>query len=150
MVGGKIPSEAEIAKLVDVVHGIEAKIEAYTVHLSVEQRKATTKMRSGGEKIVPQIGTLANTHGVAMPGVTVDGMLADLTLAQRLDPLVNAVGSLNQRLDDTVLEAQSECWWAATAFYTALARASGAIPALEAALKPIVAFFAVGRRQPKK
>ena len=74
-------------------------------------------------------------------------MLADLTLAQRLRPIASAVDQLNQRLSDTLLEAQSECWWAATAFYTSLCRVAGADPALKAALKPIVDFFATGRRK---
>lgn len=149
MVGDTIPSEKEIEQLVAQIRTIEGKLEKYTVLLTLEQRKATTKMRSGGDRIVPQVGALATEHGVALPGVTVDGMQADLLLAQRLAPLSAAVGGLQQRLDDTILEAQSECWWAATALYSALARASGAIPKLQAALKPIVEFFAVGRRTKK-
>ena len=80
-------------------------------------------------------------------------MKADLLLAQRLRPLSVEVEveaeALRQRLDDTVLEAQSECWWAATAFYTALSRMIYADPRLEAALGPIIEFFAVGRRKVK-
>jgi hypothetical protein len=44
-------------------------------------------------------------------------------------------------------EAQSECWWAATAFYSTLSRLTGADPKLEAALKPVIDFFATGRRK---
>ena len=40
---------------------------------------------------------------------------------------------------------QSECWWAAMAFYSALTRLSNVDPELEAALKPAVELFA--RRQ---
>lgn len=149
MVGDTIPSEKEVEQLVAQIRAIEAKLEKYTVLLTVDQRKTTTKMRSGGEAIVPQVGALATEHGVALPGVTVDGMLADLTLAQRLAPLSAAIQGLQRRVDDTVLEAQSECWWAATALYSALARASGATPKLESALKPIVDFFAIGRRVKK-
>jgi hypothetical protein len=65
---------------------------------------------------------------------------------EQLPPLSSAIQGLQRRVDDTVLEAQSECWWAATALYTALARASGAEPKLEAALEPIIDFFSVGRR----
>jgi hypothetical protein len=149
MVGDPVPTEKEIEALVAQIQGIEAKLERYTVLLTAEQRKATTKMRSGGETIVPKVGVLATEHGVALPGVSVDGMLADLALAQRLAPLSAAIQGLQRRVDDTVLEAQSECWWAATALYSALARASGATPKLEASLRPIVEFFAVGRRVKK-
>jgi hypothetical protein len=74
-------------------------------------------------------------------------MKIDLLVAQRLRPLADAVKSVQQRLDDTVLEAQSECWWAATAFYTSLSRMMDADAKLEVALKPIIAFFAIGRRK---
>jgi hypothetical protein len=149
-VGEVIPSEKEIAKLVEEIEAVEKKIEKYTVALSSEQRTGTTKMRIGGENVVGQVGTLANNHGLKLPKISVEGMNADLTLAQRIRPLAAAAARLSQRLDDTVLEAQSECWWAATAFYTALARIASADPVLEKAMEPLIKFFAVGRRQPKE
>jgi hypothetical protein len=63
-------------------------------------------------------------------------------LAQRLAPLAPLLESLAQRVSDTILQAQSECWWAAMAFYSALARLSSVDPELEVALKPAVEFFA--------
>ena len=99
--------------------------------LSAEEQAATVKMRIGGDPIVADIAKLTK----------------DLTLAQRLRPLASAVEQLSQRLSDTVLEAQSECWWAATAYYTSLCRVADADPVLEAALRPIIDFFAVGRRK---
>jgi hypothetical protein len=104
-------------------------------------------MRTGGENIVAQVGALAQAHGITLPQVSVDGMLADLRLAQRLRPLASAVEQLSQRLNDTVPEAQSECWWATTALYTALSRVAGANASLESELKPVVEFFAAGRRK---
>ncbi len=92
----------------------------------------------------------ASSPRLALPKISVDGMKRDLLLAQRLRPLATQATKLAQRLDDTILEAQSECWWAATAFYSALARISGADAALQKAMEPIVAFFAVGRRKAKE
>ena len=54
--------------------------------------------------------------------------------------------TLSQKVADTILLAQSECWWAATAFYSALTRLSDADPQLEAELKPAIEFFARRRR----
>lgn len=146
-VGSKVPTEAEIAALVGELKAIKQKIEGFTVALQPEQRAATTKMRSGGEAIVAKIGQLATEHGVALPELSVEGMQADLTLAQRLAPLAGAAHELSQRLDDTILEAHSECWWATTAYYTTLARMAGANATLAAALKSVVEFFAIGRRK---
>jgi hypothetical protein len=70
-----------------------------------------------------------------------------LTLAQRLRPLAEASRQLSRRLDDTILNARSECWWSATALYTALARVATGNPELEAALAPVVDFFAIGKRK---
>jgi hypothetical protein len=45
------------------------------------------------------------------------------------------------------LNARSECWWLATALYTALARVADGNPELEAALAPVIGFFATGKRK---
>lgn len=148
-VGSNVPTEQEIQNLVDDLKALQAKVEAYTISLTTEERSATTKMRIGGEGVVGTIGTLATDHKLSLPEISVEAMNADLLLAQRLRPLASAAGAFAQRLDDTILEAQSECWWAATAFYTTLARLSGANATMQSALKPVVDFFAVGRRKPK-
>lgn len=146
-VGSKVPSSEEVTNLVADVRSLSDRVAAYTVTLSAEERASTVKMRTGGESVVANVGSLAQSHGITLPNVSVDGMIADLALAQRIRPLATAVGQLCQRLDDTVLEAQSECWWATTALYTALSRVAGADASLESELKPVVDFFATGRRR---
>ncbi|MEP7121425.1 MAG: hypothetical protein ABJE95_10965 [Byssovorax sp.] len=148
-VGGTIPSEKEIDALRADIQSVETRLKKYTVLLTKQERGATTKFRKGGELIVGTLAVLAEQHGIKLPKISAEGMKADLLLAQRLRPLAVEVEGLKQRLDDTVLEAQSECWWAATAFYTALSRMIDADPKLEAAMGPIVEFFAVGRRKVK-
>jgi hypothetical protein len=54
---------------------------------------------------------------------------------------------VRRRLDDSILNARSECWWSATALYTALARVADGNPELESALAPVVGFFAIGKRK---
>jgi hypothetical protein len=139
-------SSIEIDQLVADIQALAQRIADYTVTLTAQERSAAVRMRTGGENIVSQVAILARNSGITLPQITVDGMNADLTLAQRLRPLASAVEQLSQRLDDTVLEVQSECWWSATAFYTALCRVVGADSTLESALKPVVNFFALGRR----
>jgi hypothetical protein len=148
-VGSKIPSEKDIQKLIDDLKSIENRIAEYTITLTSDERQATTKMRIGGEEVVATVGHLATEHSLTLPEISVDGMNADLLLAKRLRPLATAATALAQRLDDTILQAQSECWWAATAYYSTLARISGANAKLQASLKPVVDFFAIGRRKPK-
>ena len=113
---------------------------------SDQERQRTTKMRAQGERIVEMVGDLATRNEVSLPRISVEDMKNDLTLAQRLAPLAQALESVSRTVEDTILQAQSECWWAATAFYTALSRLSDADAQLEGALKPAIEFFARRRR----
>src|SRR5215212_978111 len=145
-VGNVVPSDQEIQRLLKDVQNLAARIEKFTVTLSAEERQRTTKMRAQGERIVEMVGDLATRNEVSLPRISVEDMKDDLTLAQRLAPLAQALEGVSQTVSDTILQAQSECWWAATAFYTALSRLSDADAQLEGALKPAVEFFARRRR----
>src|SRR5690349_15631262 len=123
-----------------------SKIAKFTLVLSAEERLRTTNMRARGGRLVWLVGELANRHEVSLPPISVEDMNGGLTLAQRLAPLATALASVSQTISDTILQAQSECWWAATAFYTALTRLSDVDPQLESSLKPAVEFFARRRR----
>jgi hypothetical protein len=146
-VGTIVPTAEEVTQLLADVQSLSERMANYTVTLTAQERGAAVKMRTGGENIVSEVATLAKNHSVSLPQITLEAMNADLTLAQRLRPLASALDQLSQRVSDTVLEAQSECWWSTTAYYTALCRIAGADPTLENALKPVVGFFAVGRRK---
>jgi hypothetical protein len=141
-VGSLIPSAEDSQQLVKDFDTFVAKIDKYTLMLSAEERKRTTKMRVQGERIVDLIGTLATRHQVALPRISVGDMNADLLLAQRLAPLAARLSAVSQKVADTILQAQSECWWSAMAFYSALTRLSNVDAELEAALKPAIEFFA--------
>ncbi|WP_437731152.1 hypothetical protein [Sorangium sp. So ce1335] len=146
-VGNVVPSEKVIQGLVEQLSAIEGKVKAFTVELTSDERKATTKMRTGGEPIAKLVGDLAEANGVALPKISVDGMKSDLLLIERMKPLQAALDDLSQRIADTILQAQSEAWWAATAYYTTLSRMAAADAKLERSLKPAVDFFAIGRRK---
>ncbi len=146
-VGHIIPSEQEIQRLVKDVQALAERIDKFTLLLSSAERRRTTKMRTSGEKIVDLVGGLATRNEVSLPRISVGEMKSDLTLAQRLAPLAQAIAGVSQKVQDTILQAQSECWWAATAYYTALTRLSDADPQLESDLKPAVEFFARPRRR---
>jgi hypothetical protein len=141
-VGNVIPSAEESQQLVKDIETFAAKIEKFTLMLSSEERQRTTKMRVRGERVVELVGNLAARRQIAMAHISVGDMNADLVLAQRLAPLAPLLEGLAQRVSDTILQAQSECWWAAMAFYSALTRLADVDPELEDALKPAVEFFA--------
>ena len=145
-VGSNLPTSQDIQRLVHDIESVAARLEKFTITLSTQERRRTTKMRPRGERIVELIGGLATQHEVSLPRISVKDMNGDLALAQRLVPLADAVANISRTISDTILQAQSECWWAATAFYSALTRLSSADPKLESALRPAIEFFARRRR----
>jgi hypothetical protein len=144
---GQVPTEKEVQVLIEQVAAIQQQIESFTTTLTRADRLATTKMRVGGEKIVATLAQLAEEQAVALPSASGEEMTASLTLAQRLEPLTEASRQLTRRLEDTVINARSECWWSTTALYTALARIAAGNHEIEVALAPVVAFFAIGKRK---
>ena len=145
----QVPTDEQVQELLAEVIALQKKLEGFTVTLSSPDRLATTKMRVGGESVVATLAQLASQHGITLPTITMGDMTSSLTLAQRLTPLANASRQMARILDDTILNARSECWWRATAFYSALARVAANDPALELALAPVVAFFGK-RKKPQR
>jgi len=148
-VGSKIPTEEQISGWLTKIKQLQQEITPFGVGLTPDERRHTLKFRLGGEPIVHGLAAAVRNHDVALPGVTADGMEADLTLAQKLKPVRDAAESLYQFADDTILEATSECWYAATAYYTAFSRMVSSFPDIKALVSEVALFFARRRRQPE-
>ncbi len=142
LVGSVIPSEAQIKDWQDRFQKLAEEIEPYTIKLSADEARHLLRFRPGGEVIVALVADLATKYGIALPDMPVEGMQADLTLAQRLAPVASRVGLIADRLTDTLGQARSETWQAATGNYSVLARVSAANPSLEKEMAPARAFFA--------
>ncbi len=82
------------------------------------------------------VADLAVKYGIALPDMPVDGMRDDLTLAQRLAPVASSDGLIAERLSNTLGQAHSETWQAATGNHSVLVRVSVANPSLEKELEP--------------
>lgn len=146
-VGSEVPSEVEAAKLVKDIEAVAKKVDHCGLDLSADDRVRALKPPDGSEAVTQLIAKLVAKYKLALPGVSSDEMLADLMLAQRLMPAANAIAALERKVQDTILQANSERWAATTAAYTALVRAMSANPALENELKPAMEFFGVGRKR---
>lgn len=147
-VGTDVPSAEEIQELLEQTLAISAALEKYTIKLTPEDRRYLAPFLPGGEPVVQLVGDLAEKYGVVLPDMPVDGMRADLTLAQRLAPLVSQFALVLSRLEDTTAQGRSEAWQAATGNYSVLVRVSAANPSLAKELEPARAFFARKRRKP--
>jgi hypothetical protein len=141
-VGSEIPSEKQIKSWQDRIQALADEIEPYTVKLSADDAKHLLRFRPGGEVIVALVADLAVKYGISLPDMPVQGMRDDLTLAQRLAPVASSVGLVAERLTNTLGQARSETWQAATGNYSVLVRVSVANPSLEKELEPARAFFA--------
>lgn len=147
-VGDKIPTQEQVETIRTKLEEVLADVSPFGRDLTGDQRQGTTKFRPGGERIVELVCDAAARRNVSLPGISVEGIKADLTLAQRTRPLIKDAQAVADRLGDTALEAESECWWATLALYTALVRLADTDPALKNELAPAVDFFAKGRRKP--
>jgi hypothetical protein len=96
---------------------------------------------------VRSLAASVRNHDVALPGITADGMEADLSLAEKLKSVRDAAESLYQFVDDTILEASSECWYAATAYYTMMSRMVSSYPDVKPVVAQVSSLFATGRRK---
>jgi hypothetical protein len=146
-VGTNMPSDEQVAGWLKKLKDIQQEMAPFGVGLTPEERRRTLKFRPGGEPIVHGLAVAVRNHSVSLPGLSADGMEADLSLAQKLKPVRDAAEALYQFTDDTILEASSECWYAATAYYTSFSRMVSSFPDIKAVVAEIAAFFARRRRQ---
>ena len=146
-VGAKVPTDEQVAGWLATIKKLQQEMEPYGVSLTPEERRHTLKFRPGGEAIVHALAVSVRGHEVALPGITADGMEADLSVVEKLKPVRDAAEALYQFADDTILEASSECWYAATAYYTALSRMITGYPDIKAVVAQVASLFATGRRK---
>jgi len=146
-VGQNVPSEEKIQQLIDALVNVHELLAEFSTDLKDEERRRLVRWRPGGEEMLNLMAALARKYKLALPGVEVAGMEADLLLSKRVARLEMTADTLSRRIEDTRLCALSEGWWAATAIYTALCRTAESNVTLAQELKPAIEFFALGRRK---
>ncbi len=146
-VGANVPTDEQVAGWVTTINKLQKDMAPFGVGLTPDERRHTLKFRPGGETIVHALAGTVRKHDVALPGITADAMEADLLLVQKMKPVRDAAEALFQFADDTILEASSECWYAATAYYTMFSRMVTSFPDIKAVVAQVASFFATRRRQ---
>jgi hypothetical protein len=148
-VGSKVPTVEQVTGWLTTLKGLQQEIAPFGVGLTPEERRHTLKFRPGGEPIVHKLADAVRNHELVLPGLTADGMEADLSLAQKLKAVRDAAEALYQFTDDTILEASSECWYAATAYYTTFSRMVSSFPDIKPLVSDTASFFARRHKQPE-
>jgi hypothetical protein len=145
-VGETLPTSAKTQAWTTQIKALRAEMGKYTIKLSPDERRHLAQIRTGGELIVIVVGDLAVKYGISLPDMPVDGMFDDMTLAQRLGPLCSELSLLLSQVEDTIAQARSEAWQAATGNYSVLSRVAAVNPSLAKELEPAKDFFAKRRK----
>ena len=114
--------------------------------LTPAQKRHALKFRKGGDKIIGQLGNLAQQEQLESPALNVDDMMATLGKAQALQPLSDRVAAFAKHVTDVVFKAESDSLAMAQQFYALLQRRALTDNELATSLAPVVTFFA---RKPK-
>ena len=114
--------------------------------LTATDRKRSSKLRKGGEAVIPAVAALANQFGLAVPGLPTATMLAQLNKAQSLVPLHKQMVTALKKVEDSIFLAHSESWSSTTVHYTMLQRLAKKDGDLAKALAPVSQFFAARSR----
>ncbi|HEY2515664.1 MAG TPA: hypothetical protein VGI39_32570 [Polyangiaceae bacterium] len=111
--------------------------------LTLADVRRSTKLRKGGEKVIPTLATLSEQAGLVVPSHPTDTMQQKMDLAESLVPLHKVLVVLTKQVADVLFLAQSESWDAATVHYSVLRRLAQKNGDLARALAPVTQFFAV-------
>lgn len=146
LVGAEVPTAEQVEESRAPVRASRENLARFLINLSSDERKRLARMRTGGESIVRLIARLVRKYNVSLPGLDVDAMIRDLETGENLESLADELATYARSVEDTVMEANSEAWSTATAFYAALLGASRASVDLKVELQPVIDFFARRRR----
>jgi hypothetical protein len=146
-VGTMVPSDELVSGWIGTLKKLQVDMAPYGVGLTPDERKHTLKFRPGGETIVHAIAASVRNHSLSLPGISADGMEGDLVLVQKMKPVRDAAQALFEFADDTILEGSSECWYAATAYYTALSRMVSSFPDIKAVVAEVASFMSTRRHR---
>lgn len=115
-------SDADLATCLEHVKAIADVIAPYAVTLTTAQRKAASRFRKGGDKVIPQLVRVAAKAGISGTAFDLDTMQTQLALANQLLPLLTTVKTLTDTVNDTVLSAHGDAWHSATTLHGVLKR----------------------------
>jgi hypothetical protein len=110
--------------------------------LTPTEKRHAARMRKGGAAILATIANLATQHDLESPAMQVTPMTTEVGTASALQPLVNRLAALSNRVNNLVFTAQSSAWVSGMKFYAILQRQAATDTDLTTALQPVTQFFA--------
>lgn len=121
---------ADAQAVLTSIADIKAKLP-FLIDLTLEERKTLPKMGDISRAFVQKALEVSSQNQDSLPrSFDTEEMQRDWELFQALSPIVQAVGQLNELLDDTITQVGSEAYVAALLVYNAL-KANGKGSALD-------------------
>ena len=147
-VGDTVPTPAKLAALLKQLQDVVTEIKKFGVILTKDERRRLLRVRRDSEAMQRLIYAIAQKRGLKIEGFPLAGMLADINLAQAMEPFEQAMTVGQQLTSDTLLQADTEGWQAFLAYYGVLSAMASHDAALASELQPVIEFMKVGRRKP--
>jgi hypothetical protein len=110
--------------------------------LTAADMKRATKLRKGGEKVIPTIAALSDQFGLTIASHPTDAMVAKMNQASSLAPLHKKLVAATKQVGDAIFQAQSESWDSAAVHYATLRRLAVKDGDVAKTLAPVTQFFA--------
>jgi hypothetical protein len=145
----RVITDAEVETCLQHLQAIADVLAPYAVTLTTAQRRSTTKLRKGGEKIIPLMGRMAKRAGIASSVVNVEVMQKQVDLANALVPLLAQAKELTDTIGDTVLSANSNAWGSATTLHRVLKAVTERKPKMRRSMQVVSKAFAIQRANAK-
>jgi hypothetical protein len=100
-VGDNVPTPAKLAALLKQLQDVVAEIKKFGVILTKDERRRLLRVRRDSEAMQRLIYAIAQKRGLKIEGFPLAGMLADINLAQAMEPFEQAMTVGQQLTSDT-------------------------------------------------
>jgi len=130
-----------LAQLVTLVETVTALV-GNPPALTATDIKRSTKLRKGGETVIPTVAALANQFGLTSKAHPTDAMVEKAKLAQSLIPLHKQLVATTKQVGDAMFLANSESWASAAVHYATLRKMATTDGSVAKTLLPVTQFFA--------
>jgi hypothetical protein len=135
-------TDAQIQQLTTEIDAIAAILGTLAPPLTIEERRQQPKMKTGGDKQIPDVLNLADQYRVSIPGGGTAEARADVQLVATLQPILSRLTALVSLVEDAILQANGRAWETTTTLYAMLIRLVKRFPALQGELQPMASFMA--------
>jgi hypothetical protein len=139
----KMIGDTQCQKLLDLAVEVRRGFEPYGRMLTHDEKAKVLKFRTGGERIVEQVASIAERHPDDVPQGDIERMRSLMQNVARLRPLETAFNVVAELISDTVYLALGDAWRSTTRLYSILNRLAVDDPVLDRELEPVREFFAL-------